>query len=99
MKLHVDKEFYYRVNSTKQDLFSNYNTCKENVKRNNENIDLYEGEWIKIKQNDYITHIVKPIETLENVAKTYNISPEKIIKDNDLKIHKLYIGQVLKIYK
>lgn len=99
MKVSLNKEFYYRV--TQQDDFYSickyFNTSKENIERNNHTIPLYAGEWVKIKVNDYISHIVKPAETLQQISLQYNISIQSIIDYNNLLSDKLYIGQILKI--
>ena len=60
---------------------------------------MYEGELVEISINDYISHFVKPAETIEDISKNYNIEIEKIKQDNCLKENKLYIGQRIKIYK
>ena len=67
--------------------------------RNNYQIPLYCGEMIKIKTNDYLTHFVKPTETIESISNKYDLSIEKLIRDNGLKNTKLFIGQRIKIYK
>lgn len=101
MNVEIGKSFFYRIQKGDDFnmLFEKFNVTKENVLRNNDGIDLYPGEWVKITQNDYISHIVIPTETLEIVAKKYGISAEKIYGDNNLKSSKLFIGQLLKIYK
>lgn len=94
------QEFYYRIcGESEQELYDKFNTCKESVLRNNPNIPLYEGEWVKIKVNNYITHIVKPMQTLTKVADIYNVTEQDIINNNNLTDNKLFIGQHLKIYK
>ncbi len=95
------KEFMYRIKDGDSLISINLNfyTCKENVVRNNDKIDLYVGEWVIVKTNDYQTHIVKPAESLKDVSTKFEIDEKQIIKDNDLKNDKLFIGQILKIYK
>ncbi len=97
MKIKMCEEFYYRAKEKDEDVYNKFNSSKEKVLRNNENIKIYAGEWIKIKQNDFITHFVKPVETIEQIARIYNTSAEQIIKDNNLEVSKLFIGQKLKI--
>ncbi len=101
MKIVLAKEFLYRVkeNDNILDLCMKFNTSKSNIIRNNNKIDLYTGEWIKIKVNDYLSHFVKPMETVSKIAKQYNLSIEKLKADNNLKENRLYIGQLIKIYK
>ena len=53
MKIELCEEFFYRVNNEKLDFEQEFNSCKENILRNNENLKFYCGEWIKIKVNKY----------------------------------------------
>ena len=99
MKVSQADSFFYRIQSkvTENVVCANLNTSKQNILRNNNNLQFYEGEWVKITTNDYITHIVKPIETLVKIANKYNLTVDKIMSDNQLKTDKLFIGQTLKI--
>ena len=73
--------------------FANKNKVKiDNIVFNNEN--LFKGEVVVIKH--FKTHIVKPNETVELIAKLYNISQENLIKRNG--ISKLFVGQLLYIW-
>ncbi len=100
MKIKLASEFYYRVEDGDniKSLCKKFNTNESDILRNNKDLDLYQGEIIKIYPNDYQSHFVKPTETIEVIAKEYNISKEKLIRDNDLKSTRLFIGQRLKIY-
>lgn len=97
MKVKLCDEFFYRASDNGESVFETFNTSKENLTRNNENIKLYSGEWVKIKQNDFKIHYVKPMQTLPQIAKEYGVSVDKIKEDNILKHDKLFIGQKLKI--
>ncbi len=97
MKIEICDSFYYRLNK-QCDVNKVFNTCEENIIRNNKNIKVYDGEWVKIKINDFLTHYVKPAETLKDIVEIYNIEKEQIIKDNNLISERLFIGQILKIY-
>lgn len=92
-------EFYFRIPNENFDIYSVLNTSKENVLRNNNKIKFYAGEYVKVKINDYISHVVKPAETLTSISNKYNVNINKLIKDNMLNNNKLFIGQILKIYK
>ena len=98
MEIMLCDEFFYRVNSEDINLFEQFNTSKENLLRNNENINLYCGEWVKIKVNDFKIHYVKPTQTLKEIADMYNIDIENLKKTNNLQSEKLFIGQILRIY-
>lgn len=97
MKPILCDEFYYYVENNNLKIENVFNTCKENIFRNNNNIPQYEGEWIKIKVNKFKTHFVKPAESLKDIAKKYSINEDKIMKDNNLNETKIFVGQMLKI--
>lgn len=101
MKIKMAKSFWIRLNQVEKinSLCERYNSSKQNIIRNNPDLDLYLGEWVKVNVNDYITHFVKPAETLSSIAEKYSKSKQEIINDNALKSEKLFIGQYLKIYK
>lgn len=99
MRIEICDEFFYRICNSKMDLFNKFNSCKENIKRNNNAIKLYNGEWVKVKVNDFIIHHVKPAESLEEISKKYCLDQLKLCEDNNLNNNKLFIGQRLKIYK
>ena len=99
MKIEMCDEFLYRVNDVKLDITDEFNTCKENILRNNSDLKFYNGEWVKIKVNNFITHHVKPAQTLTEIAKDYSVDLNKIKADNNLVADKLFIGQILRIYK
>ena len=98
MKVEMCDNFFYRITDEKEDVFSSLNTCKENVLRNNKNLSFYCGEWIKVKVNNYKTHIVKPAQTLQDISEIYGMEIDKIKSDNNLNTNSLFIGQILKIY-
>lgn len=99
MKFEMCEEFFYRINDDDEKLFEKFNTNKKNVLRNNNSLKFYAGEVVKIKLNDYVLHRVKPVQTLNDIAKIYNIKIQDIIDKNNLKTEKLFIGQEIKIYK
>ncbi len=96
MKFKMCKSFYYRIKN--EDVYSVFGTSKENVLRNNTNLKMYPGEIVKIKLNNYIVHYVKPMQTIEQIAKIYKVDCEKLLKDNMLINKKLFIGQQIKIF-
>ncbi len=97
MKAKILPIFWYRINNEKdiKELLLKFNAGS--IIRNNTDLPLYSGEWVKICVNDFKTYFVKPTDTLDKIAKYFAIEKEKIIKDNELKTDKLYIGQRLKI--
>ncbi len=100
MKIELDDEFFYRINGEKpNELYIKFNTEKSNVKRNNESLNFYDGEWVEIKPNDYVCHIVKPMESINKICELYGIDKQKLIADNNLTTEHLFIGQHIKIKK
>lgn len=99
MKVKLRNNFFYRIkNENEKELYSLLNTSKENVIRNNNKLAMYPGEMVYITINNYITHVVKPTDTLISICDKYKMNPEKVKQDNNLKTSKLYIGQIIKIY-
>lgn len=98
--INLEKQFVYRIKQgdTLKYLYEKFNTCKENLLRNNPNIPLYEGEVVEIKVNNYKMHFVRPMETLDDICKNYGLTKDKIISTNSLNTTKLFIGQTIKIY-
>jgi len=98
METKICETFWYRVGGEQSvsELEQKFNA---QILRNNTKLDLYQGEWVRVQVNDFITHIVKPTELLCKIAELYNIEKEKLIKDNNLESEKLFIGQCLKVYK
>lgn len=99
MNIELCDKFFYRVqqSDTLFSLCERFNTCIENIERNNKDIDLYPGEVVFIKMNEFKVHIVKPTETLKNIAEKYGKSEQDIVLANNLSDNKLFIGQRLKI--
>lgn len=99
MEIKQADSFFYRImdSQTEASVCGSLNTCKQSILRNNNKIPFYAGEWVKIATNDYITHFIKPTETLEAIAFKYHTTKEKLLLDNELKTDKLFIGQQLKI--
>ena len=101
MKIKMAPSFWLRVkeNDDINSICQKYNSNKQNILRNNPELEMYSGEFIKVNVNDYISHFVKPAETLEYIARIYNKNKEKILQENNLNSEKLFIGQCIKIYK
>ena len=68
--IELAKTFVYRVqdNDTINSICNEFNTTQEKILRNNPNIPIYVGECLEITINNYKTHIVKPMETLEHIS-------------------------------
>ena len=76
---------------------NNFDVKVNNIVRNNYNIELYDGEIVKIMRNTNIIHIVKPMETLYSIAVKYKTNVDDLIKINGLTSKRLFIGQQLTI--
>ena len=52
MNVEIGKSFFYRIQKGDDfnTLFEKFNVTKENILRNNDLINLYPGEWVKIKR-------------------------------------------------
>ena len=76
---------------TENDILHQFADCK--IIRNNPSIDLYEGEIIKVIRQTRKTHIVKPMETLDIIAKQHNITTQRLLELNNLNSKRLFVGQ------
>lgn len=54
-------------------------------------------EYIIETKTNYQKHVVKPLESIQNIANKYNTSVNEIISKNQLKTERLFIGQILNI--
>ena len=70
-----------------------YNISVELLKHKNS--EIYAGNAILIEGVDKKYHIVKPAETIDSIAKKYNISPQEIMEKNNTT--KLFVGQLLEL--
>ena len=100
MEIKLSKTFFYRYNGeTESELNKKFNTENSLVSRNNNALNRYSGEWLKIYSLDYVPYMVKPTDDLKKIALKFNITTQKLILDNNLKTERLFIGQRLKIKK
>ena len=76
-----------------------FNITSDLIIRNNCNIDLYDGEVIKIVRNAHTLHIVKPVDNIEKIAKLYNVEIDDLVKLNNLNSNRVFVGQVIQIPK
>lgn len=57
--------------------------------------DIEPGDIILLTKIEGKKHIVKPLESLEDISKMYFMDKLDIIQRNNLKTEKLFIGQIL----
>ena len=60
-------------------------------------LDISSGDIIILQKDNSFKHIVKPLETIIDIANKYKVSVNDIKLNNNLLSDKLYIGQILKI--
>ena len=53
------------------------------------------GDYLFINNKVKVSHIVKPFETIDDIAKKYNVDREEILKRNNIK--NIFVGQQLDI--
>jgi len=83
---------------TLESIASMFDVQINSIVRNNYNVDLYEGEVVKVVRQTQTYHIVKPMETLSSIASKYIVNIDDIIKINNLTSKRLFIGQKLVIF-
>lgn len=55
------------------------------------------GDFYLVERCSCENHVVKPMETIDRIARENNITVDYLIKTNSLKTTNLFIGQILKI--
>ena len=86
-----------------------FNLNREFVFVGNSNLirnELNKNGFVSSNYNDCITlfkrkengvYVVKVLDTLNSVCKKYNLNKEDVIKVNNLKSERLFVGQILKL--
>lgn len=92
-----NKQTIYKIHkqTTLKEFASSINACEEDCLL--EDNDLKKGHYVVVKPKDYFVYIVRPNQTLTDIAKIFNIKEEKIILENNIKT--LFAGQQLIIKK
>lgn len=80
---------------TVQTILEKFNTTKNDIQFLSVN-EHYDGEFVMIKRSSEFLHTVKPLEDLNFIANKYNVEISHIMKCNDLKDKRLFIGQKLR---
>ena len=96
-KCNENKFIYHQVQADENinDIITLYNVTDSAVTRNDYKTDLYEGEVVKVLTDSKQLHIVKPMENLQIISQKYNISVNDLVKSNNLKSNRLFVGQTL----
>lgn len=96
IKRYLPNKIYYRLQhgEDKRAVAEKFNTKLTNVTCLNSNY-MSEGDFVVIKNAHQKVHIVKPLETLNEIAKSYGLDEETIINNNQLKTNVLFVGQRL----
>ena len=94
---YIPEPFYYRIkpNESIVQVADKFNTNLENIECMSV-AGLNEGEFLLIKQCNQGTHIVKPLEDISMIAKKYGVTEEHIVKVNNLKSKRLFVGQKIR---
>lgn len=98
MEIKILKDQFYRIDleKDKKELSKKFNS--NTVLRNNSNISIYKGEWIKFSVNNFKIHTVCPAESLADIAKKHKTTIERLKQDNCLETEQVFIGQQIKIF-
>ncbi len=57
--------------------------------------NICEGDTLLMHRSNCVLHSVKPLQTLNEISKYYNVPVDQIMATNSLKTTKLYVGQIL----
>ena len=104
---------FYRLSNDANDFFyiKNYDVDKilkvenfnniEKIQNNGFNViyddNIQTQNYVYVSKIKAIRHVVKPLQTLNQIAEIYGIDKNQIIYNNQLVCEKLFIGQIIYI--
>ncbi len=97
-----EKYLLYTVkeNDSLEKIAANFGVSKEDILRNNPLFSsMYPGCVLCISGIGKKRIIVRPLQTLDDIAKEENVSKESIIKQNNLASENVFVGMVIYIDK
>lgn len=77
------------------DVSKKFNVPVQVLYKENNKTETFEGDRVIVSKESKILHVVKPAETLQQIANMYNVSIEHIKRNNT--ITEIFIGQMLSI--
>ena len=86
--LNLNREFVFVGNS---------NLIKSSLNKNGFISENYNGCITLFKQKENGVYVVKILDTLNSICLKYNLKKEDIIKLNNLKSERLFVGQIIKL--
>lgn len=97
IKRYLPHTIYYRMKAEEdiKQVAKNFNVSPNSINYFAQTLE--EGDFVKIQNAIEDVHIVKPLETLSQIAKMHNLTEDQIIKANNLKSKVLFIGQRLRL--
>lgn len=95
IKRYLPKVIYYRVKEgdDKRCIANKFNTSISNVLAD----EVSCGDVVKVLNACEKVHIVKPLETLKQIATQYKVDEDRLMNINNLSSKVLFVGQRLKI--
>lgn len=92
----MDKEVLIEVDQNNLDRLSQLLKNKE-FETSSVDGEFEEGDKIIVNYKNYKTHIVKPLQTLRQIANEFGVSMEYLVEKNALKTQRVFIGQKINI--
>ena len=82
----------YRINEfdTIESIVKKFGVTEQNISNKNLTKKIQEGDRIVIDKTPQLVHVVMPGESIESIAKLYNVSKDYLIKKNG--INKIFNG-------
>lgn len=92
----LDKEFLFEVKTDNKQALNHLLKEKYVVASTiNNNVEFEEGDKIIFKNSNHKSYVVKPLDTLQNIAKKFGVTEERLMEVNSLKSSRVFIGQKL----
>ena len=91
----LDKEFLYEVKKENSEILKKILKNKLIIADTSSNSNYEDGDKIIFKNSEYKKYTVRPLDNLNMIAKNFGVSTDYLIKINNLKTNKVFIGQQL----
>lgn len=94
IKKYLPQKILYRIkcDETQQSIAQKFNTTIFNIKGDS----FEEGDFVTILNASENVYAVKPMETIQDIAKKLGTTEENLIEQNHLKSKSLFVGQRLR---
>ena len=97
IKKYIPKQLIYRVQTgeTKESIADKFNALPSEIVCLT-SPEICEGAFVEIKKSFENLYVVKPLDSLDQIATKFKVSVNTIVESNNLKDKRLFVGQRLR---